>query len=152
MLNASQRLTKRAALSAESFSRMPASCFGWFATIPTGRPPKRARQVMIVFAHFGLMSKYSPSSTIRSITSYMSYGCRGDSGTMSSSSSSMRSTGSVVGRIGGCCSQLEGKYDRYVLIASMHSRSSATSRSPTPDLRQWIFAPPSSSMRRRPRR
>ena len=72
MLNASQRLMKRAALSAESFSRMPPSCFGWFATIPTGRPPKRAKQVMIVFANFGLMSKQSPSSTIRSITSYMS--------------------------------------------------------------------------------
>ena len=48
MLNASQRLMNRAALSAESFSRMPASCFGWFATMPTGRPPKRAKQVMIV--------------------------------------------------------------------------------------------------------
>ena len=69
---ASQRLTKRAALSAESFSRMPPSCLGWLATIPTGWPPKRARQVMIVFANFGLMSKYSPSSTISAITSYMS--------------------------------------------------------------------------------
>ena len=74
MLNASQRLTKRAALSAESFSRMPPSCFGWLATIPTGCPPKRARQVMIVFANLGLMSKYSPSSTISRISSYMSYG------------------------------------------------------------------------------
>ena len=57
MLKASQRLTKRAALSAESFSRMPPSCFGWLATIPQGWPPKRARQVMIVRANFGLMSK-----------------------------------------------------------------------------------------------
>ena len=68
---------KRAALSAESLSRMPPSCLGWLATIPTGRPPMRAKQVMIVFAHCGLMSKYSPSSTIRRITSYMSYGLRG---------------------------------------------------------------------------
>ncbi len=62
----------RAALSAESLSRIPPSCLGWLATIPAGRPPNRAKQVMIVFAHCGLMSKYSPSSTIRLITSYMS--------------------------------------------------------------------------------
>ena len=67
---------------------------------------------MIVFAHFGLMSKYSPSSTTRSITSYMLYGWRGDSGTMSRSASSMRSTGSVVGRIGGFSSQFGGKNER----------------------------------------
>ena len=74
MLNASQSLTNRAALSAESLSRIPPSSFGWLATMPTGRPPKRAKQVMIFFAHSGFMSKYSPSSTIRRITSYMSYG------------------------------------------------------------------------------
>ena len=74
MPNASQRLTKRAALSAESFSRMPPRCFGWLATIPTGRPPIRARQVMIVRAQRGFRSKHSPSSTMRAITSYMSYG------------------------------------------------------------------------------
>ena len=32
------------------------------------------------------------------------------------------------------------------LTARMHSSSSATSRSPTPDLRQWTLAPPSSSI------
>ena len=67
-----QRLTKRAALSAESLSRIPPRCLGWLATIPVGRPPKRARQVMIVRAQRPLMSKYSPSSTIRRMTSYMS--------------------------------------------------------------------------------
>ena len=46
MLKASQRLMKRAALSAESLSRIPASCLGWLATIPTGWPPKRAKQVI----------------------------------------------------------------------------------------------------------
>ena len=70
--NALQRFTKRAALSAESLSRIPPSCLGWLATMPAGRPPKRAKQVMIVFAHCGFMSKYSPSSTTRRITSYMS--------------------------------------------------------------------------------
>ena len=57
MPKALQRLTKRAALSAESLSRMPPSCLGWLATIPAGRPPKRAKQVMIVLAHCGFMSK-----------------------------------------------------------------------------------------------
>ena len=72
MLKASQRLMNRAALSAESLSRIPASCLGWLATIPTGRPPNRAKQVISVLANFGLMSKYSPSSTISLMTSYMS--------------------------------------------------------------------------------
>ena len=67
---------------------------------------------MIVFANFGLMSKNSPSSTISRITSYMSYGWRDDSGTMSSSFSDMRSSGSAVSRIGGFCSQLDGKKER----------------------------------------
>ena len=52
-----QRFTKRAALSDESLSRMPPSCRGWLATMPAGRPPKRAKQVTIVLAHCGLRSK-----------------------------------------------------------------------------------------------
>jgi hypothetical protein len=52
--NALQRLTNRAALSAESLSRIPPSWRGWLATMPTGRPPNRARHVTIVFAHCGL--------------------------------------------------------------------------------------------------
>ena len=146
MLKASQRLMKRAALSAESLSRMPASCFGWLATIPTGWPPKRARQVISVFANFGLMSNHSPSSTISRITSYMSYGWRDESGTISSSFSDIRSSGSPVSATGGFCSQLAGKKERYCLTTRMHSSSSATSRSPTPDLRQWTLAPPRSSI------
>ena len=82
------------------------------ATMPTGRPPIRARQVMIVRAQRGLRSNHSPSSTMRRITSYMSYGWRGESGRMSSSSSSMRSTGSADSRSGGGCSQFCGMYER----------------------------------------
>ena len=89
MPNASHRFTKRAALSAESLSRMPPRWRGWEATMPTGRPPIRARQVMIVRAHFGLRSSHEPSSTISRITSYMSYGLRLDSGRTSSSASSI---------------------------------------------------------------
>ena len=87
--NALHRFTNRAALSAESLSRIPPRCRGWFATIPTGRPPIRARQVMIVRAHAPFTSSHSPPSTIRRITSYMSYGLRFVSGSTSSSSSSI---------------------------------------------------------------
>src|SRR2546430_13090543 len=37
----------RAALSAESAKRTPPFTFGWLATIPTGRPPRRAKPTMI---------------------------------------------------------------------------------------------------------
>ena len=100
---------------------------------------------MMVFAKRGLMSKYSPSSTIRRITSYMSYGLRFESGRTSRSSSSMRSTGSSGSRRGGGSSQCDGKNERYALIASMHSSSEPTSRSATPDLRVCTREPPSSS-------
>ena len=71
-LKASQVRTNRAAFSDALMSRQPAKCIGWLATIPTGLPPKRAKHVMIVFAHWPFMSNHSPSSTIRRITSYMS--------------------------------------------------------------------------------
>ncbi len=75
----------------------------------------------------------------------MSYGLRLDSGSTSSSSSSPRSIGSALARIGGFASQFCGMNERYCLIASMHDSSSATSRSPTPDLRVCTREPPSSS-------
>ena len=57
-MNASQIWMNCAALSAESSSRIPPRCFGWFATMPTLRPPMRAKHVMILRAHRGLMSRY----------------------------------------------------------------------------------------------
>ena len=57
----------------------------------------------------------------------------------------MRSTGSPTGSTGGRSSQCDGKNDRYRLTTAMHSSSSATSMSPTPDLRQCTREPPSSS-------
>jgi hypothetical protein len=50
----------------------PAEVLGWLATMPGGRPPKRAKPVTSVLAHCGLSSNSSPSSTIREITSWMS--------------------------------------------------------------------------------
>ena len=90
-------------------SFFPASCE---ATIPTGRPPIRARQVITVRAHFGLRSSHSPWSTISRITSYMSYGLRLDSGRTSSSPSSPRSAGSAVGRRGGGSPLCDGMKER----------------------------------------
>src|SRR2546428_2231485 len=48
--------------------------------------------------------------------------------------SSRRSAGSSHATTGGRSVLFDGKYERYVLIAARHSRSSATSRSPTPEI------------------
>jgi hypothetical protein len=42
MLNALQVQMKRAALSDESTNNTPPRCLGWFATMPTTRPSRRA--------------------------------------------------------------------------------------------------------------
>ena len=65
---------------------------------------------------------------------------------MSRSFSDIRSSGSFgLAQRAGVSSQLAGSR-RVVLDAWMHSSSSFTSRSPTPDLRQWTLAPPRSSI------
>ncbi|MDB5028766.1 MAG: hypothetical protein JWO66_2455, partial [Candidatus Eremiobacteraeota bacterium] len=51
--NASQKRTKRAALIEASMSSTPASIFGWFATIPTLRPPMRPKPMTMFCAHSG---------------------------------------------------------------------------------------------------
>ena len=135
MLKASQRLMKRAALSAESLSRIPASCLGWLATIPTGWPPKRAKQVISVLANFGLRSNHSPSSTIsrdhvvhvvglaRGVGDDLHQLLRLPLDRVSSPRAPAASPRSWGGSRRGSC-----------LTASMHSSSSLTSRSPTPGL------------------
>ena len=60
------------ALSAASTSRQPARTLGWLAMMPTGRPPSRARAVMMFWAKWWCGSKKSPSSTMARITSCMS--------------------------------------------------------------------------------
>ncbi len=47
MPKASHNHTKRAALSAESTKSTPPFHLGWLATMPTARPPRRAKPVMI---------------------------------------------------------------------------------------------------------
>src|SRR2546422_155371 len=101
MLNASQNRMNRAPLSEALISSTPASAAGWFATTPTGRPPRRAKPTSRFPAKSPCTSRSSPSSTTRRITSRMSYALVGSSGTTSSSSSSRRSAGSALGRIGG---------------------------------------------------
>src|SRR4030095_15154499 len=63
---------KRAALSDESTISTPPLTFGWLATMPTGRPPRRAKPTMISCANSRLISNHEPASISRSMTSYIS--------------------------------------------------------------------------------
>src|SRR5258705_11783232 len=75
---------KRAALSAESTMSTPPFTFGWLATMPIGRPARRANPTMISWAKRRLISNHEPASMTRSITSYMSKYLRWSYGTISS--------------------------------------------------------------------
>ena len=72
MLKASQSMMKRAALSAELMSSAPPSTMGWFARIPTDRPPIRASPTIRFLAQPGLISKKLPPSTMWWMTFFMS--------------------------------------------------------------------------------
>ncbi len=72
MLKASQKRTKREAFSLASMSSVPAITFGWFATMPIVRPSRRAKPVTMFIAQNLKVSRKSPSSTTRRITSCMS--------------------------------------------------------------------------------
>ena len=63
---------KRAALSAESESRIPPFDIGWFATTPTGWPPARAKPITMFFAHVGLTSNHESWSNTDLITRFTS--------------------------------------------------------------------------------
>ena len=71
-LKASQKRTKRAPLMDEALSSTPASALGWLATMPTGRPPKRAKPVTRLGAQAACTSRKSRSSTMAAITSLTS--------------------------------------------------------------------------------
>ncbi len=89
---------------------MPASCLGWLATIPTGWPPKRAKQVISVLANFGLMSKHSPSSTIsRDHVVHVVGLARGLGDDLQQLLRHAVVGVGGLGTIGGFCSQLDGK-------------------------------------------
>ena len=64
---ASHSQMKRAALSAESTNSTPPFHFGWLATMPIGRPSRRAKPVTSSRANSFLSSKKLPSSTSASI-------------------------------------------------------------------------------------
>src|SRR5204863_10012247 len=74
----------RAALSEESTKRTPPFTFGWLATIPTARPPRRAKPTMISRAKRRLISSHDPALTTRPMTSYMSKYFRWSYGTIAS--------------------------------------------------------------------
>ena len=77
-------------------SSTPASAAGWFPTIPTECPPRRAKPQTMFAAQCGCTSRKSPSSTTFAITRFMSYGFVASSGTNESSSGVL-----AVDRIGG---------------------------------------------------
>ena len=88
MLKQSQVRTNRAAFSEASMSRVPAKCMGWLATTPTLAPSTRPNPTTMFCAKPAWISRNSPSSRMRVITSCMSYGWFGESGISVSSSSS----------------------------------------------------------------
>ena len=67
MLKASQKRTKRAALTEASMSRQPARTEGWLATIPALRPPKRAKPTTMLGAYAAWTSRKWRSSTTASM-------------------------------------------------------------------------------------
>ena len=100
MLNASQKRTKRAPFLEALMSSVPASIFGWLATMPTLRPFMWAKPMMMFFAKSFCISKNFPSSTMLWMTLYMSYAWLGLSGMISLRLSSTLPAGSFVGTYG----------------------------------------------------
>ena len=123
MLKASQKRTNLAPFLEALTSSTPAYADGWFATMPTDCPLKRAKPMMMFLANFGCTSKNSPLSVIAAITLYMSYAWFGSSGIISLSESSTRLTGSVHSLRGASSMLFDGIYDIRVLIISMPSSS-----------------------------
>ncbi len=74
----------------------PHGDWGWFATMPTTSPARRARATTTLGAHRSCTSMYSPSSTSASITVRISYELSAFVGMRSSSASVRRSSGSNV--------------------------------------------------------
>src|SRR5213078_2134119 len=75
----------------------------------------------------------------------MSYDLFGWSGTIVCSDSSRRSTGSCVGRTGGSSRLFWGRKVISSRISVRHSSSLSAAKWATPDVVEWVVAPPSSS-------
>jgi len=76
----------------------------------------------------------------------MSYGWLELVGMRSTSSGVPRSASSVGSRYGGSSRLLEGRNDSRKRTSSRHAFSSAARNVHTPDLVEWVVAPPSCSM------
>ena len=119
----------------------------------TGRPPMRARQVMIARANRGLMSRSRRGRRSSLMSSYMSYAWRVDLGQdVEERLVAAIDRDRCTATIGGFSSQFDGKNDRYSLMTPMHSASSATSTSPTPDFSRVHLASRRAPARRCPAR
>src|SRR5689334_21216074 len=96
-------------------------------------PPRRANPVIMLRAKYGDISKNSPKSTTREITSCMSYGLVDSGGTMRSSPAISGGVAPSSTAINGGVSKLfEGRYDSNVLINQNESSSFSASNCATP--------------------
>ena len=95
-----QVLMKRVALSEESTKSTPPLTRGWLATMPTARPPRRAKPTMISGAKSFLTSRKLPPSISELMKSYMLNGLLCTSGTISFNGRSLAGgTGSMSGTL-----------------------------------------------------
>src|SRR5947208_842105 len=140
MLKASQKRTKRAALTEALMSSAPAITFGWLATTPTGCPSRRAKPTTMFIAKYCWTSKKSPLSTTIRTTSLMSYDSFDESGMIVARPGSARSGSSVGGKRGGCWSQLCGTKLSRRRTWAKHSSSDSARKCPTPDGRGVVAA------------
>ena len=147
MLNASQNRTKRAPLTDASMSSVPARCAGWLATMPTGRPPSRAKPTMMFRAKCACTSRKSPSSAtdVNQVEHVVGLVRR----RRARADRAPRPRGRRIGGRAraaarrGCCSAGTTSSSR---MSARHSRSSATAKCATPLFALCVIAPPSSSL------
>src|SRR5262249_58587520 len=111
MLKASHSQMNRAALSAESTKSTPPLYFGWLATMPTGRPAMRPRQVMTSWAKSFFTSNNEPASTSSLIRANMSKGLFWSAGMISSIRFPERA-GGFGSAMGGVSEKLGREYER----------------------------------------
>ena len=145
MLNASQNRTNRAALTEASMSSVPARCAGWFATIPTRRPPSRAKPTTMFLANAAALRGTPRRPRQRG----SGRACRrADSVTAARAYRALRlrdpadRPSAAAAHHRGCCSA-ETRAARGSAAGTRGRR--ATAKCATPLVSLWVFAPPSSS-------
>ncbi len=145
ILKQSQNRTNLAAFSAAFTSITPAWTKGWLATIPTDRPFRRPKPMIMFWAYLALTSKKSLWSSTGRINSFISNGIFEFTGTKLFNCVSRRSMLSPESIIGGEQLLLDGKKLKSCLVFLKQSISSRATKSATPLTSECMIAPPSSS-------